>query len=85
MDWSNPDHETVMAAIGDILDGQGLAVYWFWVEPSEDGWVVHLECDTEQGWRFRDLTVPPGPLRVEERRALGAEWAPFLTDCYTFG
>ena len=84
MDWANPDQETVMAAVGDILDGLGLAVYWFWVESSAPGWVVHLECDTAEGARFQDLTVPPGPLRVEERRALGAEWAPLLTHCRTF-
>lgn len=83
MDWSNPDHETVMAAVGHILDGLGLAVYWFWVEPSEEGWVAHVECDTGDEWRFRDLTIPDGPLKWEERQALSGEWAPWLADCRT--
>ena len=73
-------------AVERLLDAIGVRGYTYTIEAKEGGWVVRVECATEDGWKEATLPVEPytlcaslGDPAVQEK--LRTEWAPHFMAC----
>lgn len=73
-----------------LLEEMGLAAYLYEVGPSENGWMVRVECAVANGWQVvelpaakEDLLSAPSDARVRAR--LLQEWGEELGPCRRLG
>ena len=57
MAWSVRSFIEAREATERLLTDLGLENYLFDVEPSGDGWDIHLECEARQGWKVMRLKL----------------------------
>jgi protein archease len=73
-------------AVERLLDEAGLTGYTYTVEPKEDGWILRVECITEEGWQEATLPVDAQELITsmsdpDVRTQLRKDWEPHLRAC----
>ncbi len=73
-------------AVEGVLDELALRTFVFTVEDKEGGWVLSVECATDEGWQVIMLPVKAAELRASlddtgVRAKLRAEWGPHLRAC----
>lgn len=73
-------------AVERVLDELALRTFVYTVEEKDGGWVLSIECATDEGWQVVSLPVQAAELRASLRDAgvrarLGAQWGPRLAAC----
>jgi hypothetical protein len=73
-------------AVERILDELALRDFVFTIEPKEQGWALHVECTTKEGWQTialpADLAELQASLRdVTVRDRLREAWRGRLAEC----
>ncbi|TAK87459.1 MAG: hypothetical protein EPO20_03905 [Betaproteobacteria bacterium] len=82
------DIRSARAAVERLLDELGVRGFVYTVEQKETGWVLRVECGTEDGWQALALPVDPAELNASlgdpaVRAKLRADWTPHFRACAT--
>jgi len=82
------DIRNTREAVEHVLDEVGLSGFTYTVEPKEDGWILRVECITQEGWQEATLPVDPQELTasisdLSVRTKLRRDWEPHLRACAT--
>jgi hypothetical protein len=80
------DIRSARAAVERVLDELDVRAFVYTVEQKEKGWVLSVECATEDGWRSVALAVDPAELNASlgdpaVRAKLRTAWAAPLQAC----
>ena len=84
------DIRSARQAVELLLDGMGVCGFTYTIEAKESGWVVRVECATDNGWQEATLPVDPAALGAslvdpDVRHRLRGDWEPHFRACMKRG
>lgn len=57
MTLASDDYNGARRLFAELLSELGVEDYTFAIEPAAEGWRVHVECATDDGWQSSELLL----------------------------